>query len=461
MIDKPNKHEDDFPVVAIVGPMNAGKSTLFNKLAGERLAVTSDVPGTTRDRQYSLVSWNKRRFYLLDTAGLSFKGKDDDMLEKNVLKQIQTAKEEADVLLFVIDGKYGTDSVDRQVLLEFRKSKKPLILVINKLDAFKMHEEAEGKFAKLGIKTIVPVSSITSRGTGELMDEIVKVLPKTTTKIERLKKEPSIHIAIVGKPNVGKSSLFNKILNAERMVVSSVPGTTRTAIDSELEINGTKFTFIDTAGLKRKAKKQIDPDVFSTYQVFKSIRRSDICFLVVDLTDKVTHQDLAIAQNILEQSKGCIILANKLDRLPKLSKLKGRQVKNSEFDVRENVSAAFPFLQTYPLFLVSANTGSGIMEAIEMAKKIFEVRHITIHQDELNRLLARRMKINPPKRLKDQKIPKVFGLNQIGTNPPTFELLVNTPSAISEQFRKSVQNAITSDFDFSGTPVKLLIKKKI
>lgn len=456
----------DYPKVALVGQMNAGKSTLFNRLAGERLAVTSDVPGTTRDRQYALITWEKRKFYIVDTAGLSFSVDKHDTLEKNVLKQIQTAKKEADILVMVVDGKVGVQGVDRQVLLEFRKAKQPVILAINKLDGFKEHESSKEAFQKLGIKTIVPLSSVSGRGTGNLMDEIVKKLPKTKPATRqsteaKAKAGSSIHIAIVGKPNAGKSSIFNKILNDERVVVSETPGTTRTAIDSEIEIAGTNYTFIDTAGLKRKARNQPQPDVFSSFQVFKSIRKSDVCFLVIDAYEPLTHQDLAIAQAIKEQQKGCVIIANKVDKFTNFRKKESKHDKSLAEKIEKDVLAVFPFLKGSPVFLSSAVTGEGLGGAIEAAKEIYNIRLKETHQDDLNRLLAYRMKNFPPQLLKDQKKPKVFGLNQIGTNPPAFELIVNTPSAVSQAFIRGMENAIIKTLGYEGTPIKLLVKKKI
>lgn len=444
------------PIVAIVGPINAGKSTLFNRLAGQRLAVTSEVAGTTRDRQYAEIEWNNKAFLLVDTAGLSFDANENEILEKNVLKQIKTAQQEADILIFLVDGKETPESLDRKVLLEFRKSKKPVILAVNKLDSPKKQLEAITTFAKLGIKTIIPISSTTGGGTGDLLDAIATILPSASQATsQQLQATSSISIAIVGKPNVGKSSLFNKIIKSERMVVSPVPGTTRTAIDSQIDIDGREFTFIDTAGLKRKANKQIEPEIFSSYQVYKSIRRSDVCFLVIDISETITHQDLAIAEIITEQQKGCVIIANKID-------IVGIKATKQEAEKTQALlSAKFPFLWMCPLFLVSAKTGTGVKDAIKAAERIYTSRHKTITQEKLDAFLANRMKENPPKRLKDQKEPKVFGLKQISTDPPAFAITVNQPSAISKQFQNALRNAIIKELDFWGTPIKVLMKKKM
>lgn len=433
------------PIVAIVGPPNAGKSTLLNKISGQHTAVTSEIAGTTRDRQYLDVDWNGKTFTMIDTAGLDFST--DSELDTQVNKQIDVALEEADMLIFVADGKESPGTIPQATVLKFRKSKKPVALAINKVDSPNKLDSAIAEFSRLGIKPLFPVSALTGRGIGDLLDHVAKTLPKSGSGP---KVDDSIAVAIIGKPNVGKSSIFNSILGENRVVVSNVPGTTRTAIDSHLQINGTNFTFIDTAGLKKKTHRQAKPDIFSGFQTYKSIRRSDVCFLVIDSVEEITKQDQAIAQEIFSQDKGCIILANKIDAY-----------QGDEKKLRDYISNHFPFLWMCPLFFVSGLKGDGLHEALEAIKPIYERRHKEVSQEDLNKLLAKWMKKNPPKLLRDQKKPKVYGLTQLATNPPLFELLVNVPAAISMQFRKSVQNAIIKELDFWGTPVNLTLRKKI
>ncbi len=434
------------PIVAIVGPPNAGKSTLLNKIAGRRLAVTSDEPGTTRDRQYLDAAWNGKNFSLLDTAGLNLASKTD--LENSLQKQVEIALEQADIMLLVVDGNQNRASVDEKIIKKFQKSKKPLVLAVNKLDSPAKWEEKIAEFMALGVKNIFPVSALSGRGIGDLLDEIVKLLPKNNQVADETAGS-SISVGIIGKPNVGKSSIFNQILKEERMVVSPIAGTTRTAIDSQINFQDQTYTFIDTAGLKRKAYRQEESDVFGGFQSYRAIRRSDVCFFVVDATEEITKQDQHIAQEIFSQQKGIIILANKIDIYD------GEREK-----LRDYVSFHLPFLWMCPLFFVSGMTGEGIEEAVAGIKPIFDRRNKKIDDQTLSEFLKKNLKRNPPRLLRDQKNPKVFSLKQTDINPPKFELLVNHPAAISTQFRKFLENSIIKDLDFYGTPITLRLKGK-
>ncbi len=457
------------PIVALVGLPNAGKSTLFNRITGQHMAVTSEVAGTTRDRQYATVAWNMGEFNLEDTAGLAFFTEQNE-LEASVKKQIDIATKEADVLVLVVDGKTGVEALDREVLLTFRRIKKPVVVAVNKLDSPNNLESLSAPFYKLGIKAIYPISSVTGRGIGDLLDHIVSLLPKPEAPQPAALPavDAAIAVAIVGKPNVGKSSLFNTILQDERVVVSNVPGTTRTAIDSEITINNQPYTFIDTAGLKKKAHRQERPDLYSGFQTYKSIRRSDVCLFVLDAGEPVTSQDQAIASEILDQEKGCIMLVNKIDAYKEHRQAKAASIAPQNASEEETtaalhayVSTHFPFLWMCPVFFVSAKTGEGIQEALAEIRGIYDRRHKTVPAESLKGLLAKWKKISPPRRMLDQKEPKVFGLSQIDTNPPRFELLVNHTPAISENFRKTIENAIIKDLDYWGTPIKVRLVKKV
>lgn len=436
------------PIVALTGLPNSGKSTLINKLSGKHGAVTSDVAGTTRDRQYFDIAWDGSYFSLVDTAGLV--EHQDNELEKNVAKQLEKALEESSLVVLVIDGKLPKGGLDQKTLLKFRKLKKPVILAVNKIDSPKEIDQAVKTFNVLGIKAICAISALSGRGLGDLLSLITDELKKHADLDLKPFEHTGIAVSIVGKPNVGKSSLFNKILQEERVVVSSIPGTTRTAIDSPLSYKDTDYIFIDTAGLKKKEHKQAEPDIFSGFQTFKSVRRSDVVMFVIDAVEEITKQDQKVAQEIFKLGKGMIILINKFDLY-----------KGDENQLRDYISSYFPFLWMMPAFLVSAKTGVGITDAMDSIKPIYERRLKTIDQEDIDKLLAKRMKINPPKLLRDQKKPKVFGLAQIATNPPLFELTVNHPAAISSQFKKSLLNAIIKDLDFWGTPLNLKVHKKI
>jgi GTP-binding protein len=392
---------------------------------------------------------------LVDTAGLDLTAKGE--LEENVQKQIEVALKEADIIVMVVDGKEPPSALAQTVLKKFRKIKKPKILAVNKSDSPQKREEKTLAFQKLGIKPLFPVSAITGRGIGDMLEYIATTLlgsPHLTRggaggEVDEKSKE-IIHIAIVGKPNVGKSSLFNKILDNERAVVSAVPGTTRTSIDENIIIDGENYTFIDTAGLKKKEHRQAKPDIFSGFQTFKSIRRSDVCFLVIDATEPITFQDQRIAQEILKMQKGCIIVANKTDIY------EGDQQKLQDY-----ISHHFPFLWMCPVFFVSAQTGEGVTEALQAIKPIYDRRNKKIDNQTLTEFLSKKMKHSPPKRLWDQKNPKVFSLKQINVNPPTFDLLVNFPAAIAHHFKHYLENSIIRDLDFYGTPIKLHLTRKI
>lgn len=433
------------PIVAIVGEPNAGKSTLLNKIAGLRAAVTSIVAGTTRDRQYVDTSWNGVDFTLVDTAGITFGGQQE--LEQELTGQIDRALTEADLILLVVDSKTEADVMDRQALLKFRKSKKPVVLAVNKLDSPTKLREFGPEFDKLGLKNIFPVSAQTGRGVGDLLDFVTAELKKLN--LEKPAKPTGIPVAIVGKPNVGKSSLVNQILGEERVVVSNIPGTTRTAIDVAIKFDGQDITLIDTAGLKKKSYRQAQPDVYSVFQTFKSIRRSEVVLFMIEGNETITKQDQAIAGEILDLGKGVVILVNKMD-----------QFDGEHKALQDYVSHHFPFLWFAPVFFVSALTGEGVNEALAAIKPIYDARAKVIEQEEIDRLLAYTLEKNPPRRMLDQKVPKVYGLKQTGSFAPMFELLVNHPAAISTQYRRYLEKQIIQKLGFWGTPIKLHLVKK-
>lgn len=438
--------EHALPIVALVGQPNVGKSSLLNVIAGQKFAVTSGVPGTTRDRQYVDVAWNGQAFTVVDTAGLS--SSTDGELELNVNRQIDVAIKEADLIAVVVDGREPVAQLEEENLRRFRRIKKPLVLAVNKLDGEAARERELPKFLRLGIKPAFAVSAVSGRGLGDLLDHIAGQLPKKDA-VPQAEEDARIAVCLVGKPNVGKSSLFNRILKQERAVVSPIPGTTRTAVDSHATVAGHRFTFIDTAGLKKKEYRQETPDIYSGFQTFKAIRRSDVAVLVLDATDTITVQDQRIAREIFDQKKGCLIAVTKCDAF------QGDQGK-----LRDYVSHHFPFLWMCPVFFVSGKTGAGIQETIPAMVDIHRRRQKTIDDQALTEFLQRKLKANPPKLLRDQKKPKVFSLQQTGVNPPSFMLTVNHPAAISQQFRKFVENGIIRELDFWGTPVALRLAGK-
>lgn len=435
------------PIVAIVGEPNAGKSTLLNKIAGKMFAVTSEVLGTTRDRQYIDTSWNGVHFTMVDTAGLTYDG--SDIFEAVLKEQIDLAINEADLVLLVVDGKAGPEIIDRKTVLRFRKLNKPVVVAVNKMDSAQKTNELLIPFQKLGLKELFPVSSATGRGMGDLLDKITEILKKDYSQTEEADVVTGIPVAIIGKPNVGKSSLFNSIIKQNRVIVSPIAGTTRTAIDTQITIEGQDYTFIDTAGLKRKERQQSQPDLFSAFQTYKAVRRADICILTIDSSEPITKQDQHIAATAIELHKGVIIAASKYDLY-----------REDEKALRDYISHHFPFLWFSPLFMISSKTGQGIDELIASIKPIQDSRQRVIEQEELDRLLQMTLKKNPPKLLRDQKKPKIYGLRQAEHIPPVFELIVNHPAAISEQYRRYLQKTITRLLNFWGTPIGLSLIPK-
>lgn len=436
---------NQLPLVAIVGEPNVGKSTLMNKIAGKHLAITSVVAGTTRDRQYADTVWNGVDFTMIDTAGVTFGNKQE--LEAELEEQIDVATQEANMLLFVVDGKLDIDTVDRKALLKFRKLKKPIVVAVNKLDSPRNLEAITAPFLRLGIKHVFPISAVTGRGIGDLLDQVAKELKDF--KVKKSIVPEGIAVSIVGKPNVGKSSLLNKILGEKRVIVSPIAGTTRTSIDTYTKIDKQAYTFIDTAGLKRKEHRQKQPDIFSGFQTFKSIRRSDIVLFLIDATLPITKQDQVIAGEIFDLKKGCIIVSNKMDIH-----------EGSEKELKDYISHHFPFLWFSPVFMVSAKSGKGLKEAIDAILPIYENRLKEIPQEELDKVLAQTIKTNPPKRLRDQREPKVYGLSQVETNPPLFKLLVNKSGAISTQYRRFLLKHLIKRLDLWGTPINIQIREQ-
>jgi GTP-binding protein len=339
--------------------------------------------------------------------------------------------------------------VDARVLAKFRRLNVPIVLTVNKLDSPKNLDGQLAPFSKLGIKPIFGISALTGRGIGDLLDAIAAALKKQRRNGTFAEPSPGIAVSIVGKPNVGKSSLLNKIVKQERMVVSKMPGTTRTAIDIQLVIKGDTYTFIDTAGLKRKQLTQAQPDLFAAFQTFKALRRSDLGLFVIDASEKLTKQDQRVASAIFGMEKGVIIVANKIDLF------RGNQSK-----LRDYLSWHFPSLWFAPLYFVSSQTSQGIEAMLAAIKPIYEARHKTVAQKTLDEFLQKILKQHPPRRMRDQKEPKAYALAQIDTNPPLFRLTVNAPAAISKDFRNYLQKSIIKTLNFWGTPVRLQLTEK-
>jgi GTP-binding protein len=439
--------QDREAFVAIVGEPNVGKSTLLNRIVSQRVALATSTPGTTRDRFYAPSVWNGIDFMMIDTAGIILDRRDE--LEKNVQKQAEIALDQADVLIYVVDGKQPPERVDREVLRMIRRQKKPVILAVNKCDSPQRVRAAAAEFAFTGIKNIVACSSISGVGTGDLLDEVTKELAKLGFG-PHVRDVGTISVSIVGKPNVGKSSFFNAVVGEERVVVSSVPGTTRNPIDTIVTYKDQKIKIVDTAGLKRKDRKAEVPDIYAALQTVRAIRRSEICILIIDGTEHITQQDQRVAGDIVEARKGLVIAINKTDLL------NDKQKEQLERDLAH----FFPFLWWAPVVPISAKDKVGTDAILDYLLEIEVNRRKEFTDEQIGAFLEQKMKQNPPKRVRDERVPKIYSLRQVDTNPPVFLMAVNEPSAISQMFRKFLENSIIRELGFWGSPIQLRLERK-
>ncbi len=433
--------------VAIVGEPNVGKSTLLNRIISQRVALATKYPGTTRDRFYAPTVWNGIDFTLIDTAGIIPEEREE--LEKNVQEQAAIALEQADALIYVVDGKMPVERVNREVLRMIRRQKKPVILAVNKCDSPMRMRAAAGEFAFTGIKEIIACSSISGGGTGDLLDAVTSELAKLG--FGKYEKEfGTISVSIIGKPNVGKSSFFNAVVGENRVVVSNVPGTTRNPIDTLVTYKDQKIKIIDTAGLKRKEKRAEVPDIYAAVQTIRTIRRSDVCVLMIDGSEHITQQDQRVASDIVEAHKGLVIAINKTDLLDE---------KQNE-ELKRDLAHFFPFLWWAPVVPISAKENTGTEDVLNYILEIEANRKKEIDDERMSGFLQSKMKANPPKRIRDERVPKIYSLRQENTNPPVFLMSVNEPSAISMQFRKFLENSIIRELGFWGSPIQLRLERK-
>jgi GTP-binding protein len=438
------------PIVAIVGRPNVGKSSLFNRLVGERRAIVEDMPGTTRDRVYGTTDWGGVEFTVVDTAGLL--GEDEaavgSMAEilKHTREQVQSAIDEADVILFLVDVKIGPSGGDLEFADMLRRTDKPTILVVNKADSLSRREDAV-EFYNLGLGDPYPISAYHGSGTGDLLDRIVESLPES-------EEEPDTEgprIAIAGRPNVGKSRLLNAILGQERSIVSDVPGTTRDSIDTQIEWEGETVTLIDTAGIRRRGR--IDPGVerFSVLRSMRSIERSDVVLLLIDATEGFTAQDLHIAGFIDEQKKGCVVVINKWDLIEKGS--------TTMEEYRKAAKEALDFMPYAPVVFTSAKLGQRIHQVMELALQVIDERDRRVPTAKLNQVLKDAVQKHPPPS-RPGKWMKFYYVTQADTSPPTFVFFCNDPVNIHFSYRRYLENEIRAEFGFEGTPIRLSFRAR-
>jgi len=433
------------PVVAIVGRPNVGKSTLFNRIIGQRIAIVEDEPGVTRDRLYQDTDWNGKEFTLVDTGGLDFN--EADTIAAKIRAQVNMAIRECDLILFLVDSRQGILPADEETAAILRKADKPVVLVANKTDNFK-DESQFMEFFRLGLGEPVPVSAVQGLNIGELLDTVVSALPEP---VEADSRDEVVRIAVVGRPNVGKSSLVNAILGEERVIVSDIPGTTRDAIDSPFFVDDNAYILIDTAGIRRKSRIDRSTERYSVNRSFKAVERCDVALMLIDAVEGVTDQDKRIAGFAHDRGKATIIVVNKWDLVEKDDKTSNRFIEH----VRQN----FPFLPYAPVIFVSALTGKGIHRVLNLVNYVAEQASMRIPTSDLNELLEDAVLHNPPPAKKGKRL-KLFYATQAGVNPPTFLVFTNNPELVHFSYIRYLENRLRNTYGFEGTPIRFVFRKR-
>ena len=425
-------------VVAIVGRPNVGKSTLFNKLIGDRLSIVKNEPGVTRDRLYRETEWSGKEFLLVDTGGLE--PRTNDFMMSKIKQQAQVAIDEADVIIFLVDGKAGITGLDEDVANVLRKQDKKVVVAVNKIDNYMKDQENILEFYALGFEEVIGISGEHKTNLGDLLDAVVEKFDDE----KEVEEEDSLKIAILGRPNAGKSSLVNKLLNEERSIVSDMAGTTRDAIDSSLKYDGDKFTLIDTAGIRRKSKVEDSIEYYSVLRAVKSIKRADVCVLMLDATELLTDQDKRVAGLIYEERKPIIIAVNKWDLIEKNN--------NSVKEFTDLVKADLPFLDYAPIVTISALTGKRTVNILEQARFINEEYHKKITTWLLNQILAEIIAQNPVPTRKGRAV-KINYATQVSQAPPKFVFFSNNPDLIHFSYQRYIENKLREYFGFEGCPI--------
>lgn len=433
------------PLVAIVGRPNVGKSTLFNKIVGKRIAIVEDTPGVTRDRIYADAEWLNYKFTLIDTGGIE--PESEDIIAKQMRRQAELAIETANVIIFIVDGRAGITAADEEVADMLRRCKKPIVLVVNKVDHPKF-EESIYDFYSLGIGTPISISAEQGLGIGDMLDEVVAGFSAMGDDEE----EHSIGIAVVGRPNVGKSSLVNALLGEERTIVSNVPGTTRDAIDSPFTYGGKDYTLIDTAGIRRK--RAIEDETVERYSVIRSlaaIRRCDIALIVVDAERGLSEQDVRIAGYVHEEGKASVLVVNKWDAIEKDTYTVEK--------FKKEMLADLAFMSYVPMLFISAKTGQRVQKVMEMASFAYEQNSIRITTGKLNDIVNEAITMNDPPVNNGRRL-RVYYSTQVSTCPPTFVIFVNEPDLMHFSYRRYLENYIRKSFSITATPIRLIIRKR-
>lgn len=451
------------PVVSLVGRPNVGKSTLFNRLTGERLAIVDEVPGTTRDRLLAEADWSGYYFFVMDTGGIDpTKGKGQTPLSigsKDFIRQIrehaELAIEDSDVILFIVDGQSGVTPADHEIADILRRKQRevdgefwpPIVLVVNKAESAQVRQGA-GEFYELGMGEPYPVSALHGTGTGDLLDEVVRHFDLSEDDLE---EDTSVKIAIVGKPNAGKSSLLNKIVGEERAIVSEIPGTTRDAVDTKLEYEGIDITLIDTAGIRRRGKVSPGVEKYSVVRSMKAIERADVAILMIDATTSITAQDTHIAGYIKDAYKSALVAVNKWDLVEKDT----FTINDYTAHIRQELN----FMNYVPMIFISALTGKRVNQVLPLALRIQEERLVRLSTSQINKIIQRAQDMHPAPSKTGRALRIYYG-TQVRSDPPTFMLYVNDPELAHFSYLRYLENQIRGDYPFIGTPIRIVLKKR-
>ncbi|MBQ7563397.1 MAG: ribosome biogenesis GTPase Der [Lachnospiraceae bacterium] len=434
------------PIVAVVGRPNVGKSTLFNALAGARISIVKDTPGITRDRIYAEVSWLDRDFTLIDTGGIEPESR--DIILSQMREQAQTAIDTADVILFMVDVKQGLTDSDAKVADMLRRSKKPVVLTVNKVDDLKKYGNDVYEFYNLGIGEPFAISAANRMGLGELLDEVISYF-KEPDREEEEDERPKV--CIIGKPNVGKSSIINKLLGENRVIVSDIPGTTRDAVDTQITHDGREYVFIDTAGLRRKSKVKEELERYMVLRTVAAVERADVAVLVIDAVEGVTEQDAKIAGIAHEAGKGMIIAVNKWDLIKKNDK--------TIYEFEKKIKTVLSFMPYAEMIFISAQTGQRLGKLFERIDKVCANHSLRIQTGVLNEILAEAVALNEPPSDKGKRL-KLFYMTEVSVRPPTFVIFVNSKELMHFSYTRYIENKIREAFGFQGTPLRFIIREK-
>ena len=433
------------PIVAIVGRPNVGKSTLFNKLAGRRISIVEDTPGVTRDRVYADAEWLRHNFTIIDTGGIEVESQ--DIILAQMRRQAQIAIETADVIVFIVDGKQGLTGADYEVAQMLRQSKKPVVLVVNKIDHLELEANAF-EFYNLGIGNPCAISATQGLGLGDMLDEVVAHFENVYSNTEN---EEYIQVAVVGKPNVGKSSLINRMLGEERNIVTDIAGTTRDAIDSKLETTEGKFILIDTAGIRRKSKVEEGIERYSVIRSLAAVERANVVILLLDATEELSDQDEKIIGYAHEMKKAIIVIVNKWDLIEKDDK--------TMIEYKKKLQAGLNFMAYAPFLFISAKTGQRVHKILSLVKECYDNSSKRISTGIINEVINKAVLMNEPPTVALKRL-KIFYVTQVDTQPPTFVFFVNNPNLLHFSYERYLENQLRNAFEFSGTGIRLLFRER-